>query len=860
VFAPLAKCGGIKDIGLDLSWDAAKLKHEVTRRAAVLSQWGIGRRSIVAIAHGGTANFFADLFATWSVGATAACLDPSLTPRELHTVVHFAKSAVLLIDRTGAADTLSIPVVELDRTRPTGATPVFPALDLDDPALVLFTSGTTGTPKGVVLTFRSILARITANVAAIGMHALTRALVTLPTHFGHGLIGNSLTPLLAGGDIVLHPLGISLAHDLGSIIDEHRIRFMSSVPTLWRAATIHSHPPRDGSLVRVHVGSAPLSAALWSQIAAWSRAEVVNCYGMTETANWAAGASSQVDGIAEGLVGKMWGGTAAVMEDNGSVRPSGKGEIVVQSPSFMSGYLHRADLTASVLSQGWFRTGDQGSIDHQGRIWIVGRIKDEINRSGFKVQPAEIDALLESNPAVAEACVFGVADSIGGEAVAAAIRLASGANINAESLQAWCRERLRKEAVPEHWFFVTEIPRTLRGKVSRDSVRRMLAKGTAAKPFRSGFPDAALGEQVANKPTNSHAVLNAVEQAWIEVLDRRSFAADTPWDQAGADSLDAMRLWFRIEEILGAQLPLGALEPGATPNRLAAAIEQELRASAGRDVLNQRSEGSPIVIFMPPATGDLPMLARFRAGLQGKIRFVVIQYPDWHDMLAAGADFDALIQAAISQIQAACRDDNVHLLAGYSFGGFVARETARRLVESGQCVAFLGLIDTRSSIPPRVRRHLRDRAARTLRLALRRPRKLLRIAPRRIIVALIWMSAFPLLRIMGRLALRLPPKAAFAFHWELIVQLRMKSLRRMVLRPLQVPTTLFRSDDRTSGSSDCGWYGQCSQLSVIPISGSHQNLFEPPHCDLLAIRFLEAVEAARNYVSSEGRGYRHYII
>ena len=105
----------------------------------------------------------------------------------------------------------------------------------------------------------------------------------------------------------------------------------------------------------------------------------------------------------------------------------------------MSGYLERADLTAAVLRDGWLRTGDHGSIDAQGHIWLAGRIKDEINRAGLKVQPAELDTLLESHPAVAEACAFAVPDPVSGEAVAVAVRLAAGMTENAESLRAWCR-------------------------------------------------------------------------------------------------------------------------------------------------------------------------------------------------------------------------------------------------------------------------------------------------------------------------------------------------------------------------------------------------------------------------------------
>ena len=484
MLALLSKCGGIRDVGLGLSWDLASLIDQVRRRAAVLAQMGIGRGSVVAIAHSGTARFFADLFATWSVGAAAACLDPTLTSNELQNVVTFANSVLVLVDGGKTVDNSSVPVVELDSMRPKAAPSFTPALNPADPALLLFTSGTTGTPKGVVLTFGALLERIKANITAIGAEALVRTLVSLPTFFGHGLIGNSLTPLTAGGTIVLHPLGMPLINNLGSIIDEHSISFMSSVPSLWRLALTCSPRPAGSSLVRVHVGSAPLSAALWSEIAAWSGAEVVNCYGITETANWIGGASSK-DDMADGLVGTMWGGNAGVMDDTGSIQDRGAGEIAIKSSCLMSGYYKRPDLTAAAFHQDYFRTGDQGLIDEKGRIWVTGRIKDEINRGGFKVQPAEIDALLEGHPAVAEACVFGIPDPMGGEAIAAAIRLAKDVDASSLNLQSWCSQRLRRAAVPEHWFFVSEIPRTARGKVSRDNVRRLLTQDTNAHTLQS---------------------------------------------------------------------------------------------------------------------------------------------------------------------------------------------------------------------------------------------------------------------------------------------------------------------------------------------------------------------------------------
>jgi acyl-CoA synthetase (AMP-forming)/AMP-acid ligase II len=162
------------------------------------------------------------------------------------------------------------------------------------------------------------------------------------------------------------------------------------------------------------------------------------------------------------------------MNEAGARRASGEGEIAVQSPSLMSGYLARPDLTAAVMHDGWFRTGDRGTIDGNGRIRLTGRIKDEINRAGLKVQPAELDLLLEAHPSVAEACAFAVSDPVSGETVGVAVRLNAGAADDAESLRAWCRARLRREAVPERWFIVEEIPRTMQGKVNRDAVRRRL--------------------------------------------------------------------------------------------------------------------------------------------------------------------------------------------------------------------------------------------------------------------------------------------------------------------------------------------------------------------------------------------------
>jgi oxalate---CoA ligase len=475
VLFQFAEFGCIEDVAFGARWSPADFASEVMRRAMVLSAAGIKPGSTLAIAHSGSALFFADLFAVWSLGATAACIDAGLTANEVETLVGFVEPSAVLIGEVIPAARLGVPVLQLASAARTMTSMSYPAIEPDRPALILFTSGTTGNPKGVVLSFRALLSRIALNREKIGSAIRMRTLITLPTSFGHGLIGNALTPLLSGGDIVLHPLGLLLAQNLGRIIDQYRIGFTSSVPSFWRMALKFSNAPAGGTLARVHVGSAPLAADLWSGIAEWSRAEVVNCYGVTELANWVAGASSRVEGIEEGLVGKPWGGAVAVKAGTGIIRDAGEGELLVRSPSAMSGYLRRPDLTAAALAGGWYHTGDTARIDERGFITLTGRIKDEINRAGRKVQPAEIDALLEKHPAIAEACVFGMADAASGEIVAAAVRLAQDENVSIETLQDWCRTRVRREAIPERWFIVDKLPRNERGKISRDAVRQWLA-------------------------------------------------------------------------------------------------------------------------------------------------------------------------------------------------------------------------------------------------------------------------------------------------------------------------------------------------------------------------------------------------
>jgi acyl-CoA synthetase (AMP-forming)/AMP-acid ligase II len=395
------------------------------------------------------------LFATWVSGNCAVLVNPELKPDERVRVTAKVTPRLWF----GAS----------------GLRPVAgdaPPPEWPDAALILMTSGTTGEPKGVTHSLAGLEARLRLNLAAIGETALARALCPLPLYFGHGLIGNCLTPLLAGGTVhILDRPGMEDFAGMGALIDRLNVTFLSSVPSFWRMV-LRMSPPPAAPPGRVHVGSAPLPVALWSEIAEWCGTdEVYNTYGMTETANWISGARLDAAG-AEGNVGKPWGGRFGVFRD-GALRETGRGEVAVQSPARMLGLWGAAEQAET--PDGWLMTGDIGELQEDQTLRLIGRVKNEINKGGIKVLAEEVDMLLERHPDVLEACAFGIPDEISGELVGAVVRIDG--QTTPEELIAWCRGEVRADAVPHRVAVADEIAKTDRGKPDRRAER---AKWVAA--------------------------------------------------------------------------------------------------------------------------------------------------------------------------------------------------------------------------------------------------------------------------------------------------------------------------------------------------------------------------------------------
>ena len=473
----------ISDVLTGVAWEFDEIRLQVAKRACFLKEFGIKRGQNVLISHGGTPFFLADLFAVWQVGGCATCLNPGLTAGEQKNVESFLKPEMILAGPGSDTDHtyFSRPVADLTTCSPGAEIALGESqLQQHDLALILFTSGTTGKPKGVVHTKKSIAAKLEQNLKNIKTGMLDRTLGVLPTHFVSGLLGGILTTLSAGKKVFLFQQpGIGGAARLGQVIDDYEITFLNSAPSLWKVVLKVSNPPIKHSLRQISVCSAPLDKTTWESIIKWTGTNnVFNMYGATETGGWDIGASSADHDPETGLIGTVWNGEAAILTSGGQRKSSGKGEIVLKSPSLMHGYFRRRNLTGEAIQDGWYRTGDLGHIDDTGLVRFLGRCKSEINRAGNKVSPEEVDMLLEQHQSVKEACAFGLPDPVSGETIGCAVVLKEGCDEEVNALRQWCAERIQPACVPERWYFIKDIPKTAHGKVNREEVARIcLGKG-----------------------------------------------------------------------------------------------------------------------------------------------------------------------------------------------------------------------------------------------------------------------------------------------------------------------------------------------------------------------------------------------
>ena len=422
----------------------------------------------------------------WRAGGIAVPLATSHPPAELQYVIADSGASIVVGDAASAP--MLEPLAKAAGARFVTAAEALgmraahlPSVAEDRRAMMVYTSGTTGKPKGVVVTHTNLRAQITSLIEAWGWSGNDRTLLVLPLHHVHGIVNVVGCSLWAGATCEMLPKFD--VEETWSRIESGRLTVFMAVPTIYRrliAAWEAAPPERRESMsaacrtLRLMVsGSAALPVQTLTQWREISGHTLLERYGMTELGM---ALSNPLAGERRaGFVGSPLPGVEVrIVNEQGAPVESGiAGEIEVRGPNVFLEYWQRSDATAAAFRDGWFRTGDTATME-DGSYRILGRSSvDIIKTGGFKVSALEIEEELRAHPAIAECAVVGIPDDAWGERVSAAVELAPGAKLTLKALQAWARERLAPYKVPRALRSVAALPRNAMGKVMKPEVAKL---------------------------------------------------------------------------------------------------------------------------------------------------------------------------------------------------------------------------------------------------------------------------------------------------------------------------------------------------------------------------------------------------
>ena len=468
------------------------LRNQVEGLAATLHALGLGRGDRVAMALPNGIEVITAFFGITAAAATAAPLNPAYTAEEFRFYLEDIEAKALIVPPGGGeqarvaapAGTLLIEAVLTTngqvRFDVAGSSPLPHAQTdpaPDDVALFLHTSGTTSRPKGVPLLHANLLASAANVVATYALTAADVSLCVMPLFHVHGLVASTLATVASGGTVIVPPR--FSASTFWPTVKAHRATWYTAVPTihqvlLARADEERAPAPGTSGLRFIRSCSSALAPATMAGLEARFGCPVLEAYGMTEAAHQMASNPLPPAPRRPGSVGRGTGVQVAIMDEAGTLLAVGaQGEVVIQGPNVTHGYHNNPEANAATFTHGWFRTGDQGVLDADGYLTLVGRLKELINRGGEKISPREIDEVLLTHPAVAEAVCFGVPDTKYGEEVAAAVVLRGDAS--EADLIAHCRDRLAAFKAPKTIYLIAQVPRTATGKIQRRAVAAAVA-------------------------------------------------------------------------------------------------------------------------------------------------------------------------------------------------------------------------------------------------------------------------------------------------------------------------------------------------------------------------------------------------
>ncbi|MFK3781756.1 amino acid adenylation domain-containing protein, partial [Agrobacterium sp. NPDC089420] len=654
--------------------------------ARLLCRRGVVPGNIVAVVVPRSEQMLVALLAVLKAGGSYLPCDPSDPPGRIGLILADAAPS-LIITTSEIADKLPIDGVRtvfLDQPEDHPAHSLIVPPAADDTAYIIFTSGSTGRPKGVEISHRALTNFLFAMQDLLKMTPRDRLLAV--TTIAFDIAGLELyLPLLAGACTIIAPRETVRDPDaLARLIRRSRITVMQATPSLWRAL-LHDHGKELYGL-RSLVGGEALPADLAQAMAELGH-PVLNVYGPTETTIWSTAMPLEGRDIAAPPIGRpIWNTRLYVLDRRGNPLPPGfAGELYIGGMGVAKGYLNRPELTQERFlpdpfaadDSRMYRTGDMACWRVDGVMEYLGRNDHQIKIRGFRVEPGEIEAALAAHPGVRQAVVILREDQGQGKRLVAYVVATPGHTVDDHELSATLACSLPSQMIPSRYVVLEAIPLNGNGKIDRNALP--VPKWQAHH------------EGVAPRTETE----KAIAQIWCESLGVDAVGIHDSFFDLGGDSLDAVGMIATVRSRLNVAIPLEAIFESPT----IAELSNLLGASASQNeffapVMAIRKSGSSAPLFcIHPILG---IGWAFRA-LTGHIAQDMPIYALQADSLSASAGlFDTIEEMALAYVNRMRRiqpNGPYHIL-GWSFGGLVAHEMARLLLEQGETVAFLGLLDS----------------------------------------------------------------------------------------------------------------------------------------------------------------------
>eukprot|EP01018_Ginkgo_biloba_P033348 Gb_20189 [translate_table: standard] len=495
----------------------AELQRLVNKCAALLRSAGVRNGDVVALSFPNSLEYVILFMAVIRARAIAAPLNSAYTEEEFEFYLEDSRSKMLLVPVEGnsnaetAAAKLKLSIsastynVDADGNASVEFLPKsnFELSDVeedigeienteDDTAMFLHTSGTTSRPKGVPLTQLNLAASTEHIKDVYELSPSDTTVIVLPLFHVHGLVAGLLSSLIAGGTLVLPTAGRFSGSTFWHDMKSYGATWYTAVPTIHQIL-LERHitkPENDYPKLRfIRSCSSSLAPSILERLEEAFGAPVLEAYAMTEASHLMTSNPLPHRGVHKsGSVGKPVGQELAILDEHGVVqKPGNSGEVCIRGLNVTKGYQNNPEANKTAFKFGWFHTGDLGYLDNDGYLFLIGRIKELINRGGEKISPMEVDAVLLSNPGVAQAVAFAVPDEKYGEEINAAIVPQEGTCISEGEILKFCKRNLASFKIPKRMFITDTLPKTATGKIQRRLVaEHFIATVSAAKVPKFG--------------------------------------------------------------------------------------------------------------------------------------------------------------------------------------------------------------------------------------------------------------------------------------------------------------------------------------------------------------------------------------